>query len=181
MRCWDRRAPHPRKLSACNAVAVLTHVTCENGAGDTFPAAKKVNSVKERDGGFNTDQYSFPPDPYQGARKGPRARRTGPASPPAHAGEHRSVTPSRSRRTRRNALTPEHEEGHPNLRTPHCSTHTPATEAARHGTIRHRTGRQLHTRAPHHRAGAAPWGSHGEHGDAPRGTEGALPPTGVYI
>ena len=43
------------------------------------------------------------------------------------------------------------------------------------------TGRRTQARAPHHRAGAAPWGSHGEHGDAPRRTKGALPLTGVYI
>ena len=39
-------------------------------------------------------------------------------------------------------------------------------------------GRQTQARAPHHQAGTAPWSSHGERRDAPRGTDGALPPTG---
>ena len=39
-------------------------------------------------------------------------------------------------------------------------------------------GRQTRTGAPHHRAGTAPWGSHVAHRDAPRGTDGALPPAG---
>ena len=52
-----------------------------------YPAAQKVNSVKEREGGFDPDQYSFPPDPHQGhargqglARRDPRARRLMPAN-----------------------------------------------------------------------------------------------------
>ena len=40
---------------------------------------------------------------------------------------HGSVTPSPARRARRNAPMLEHEPGHPNCRTPHCGTDTPAT------------------------------------------------------
>ena len=50
----------------------------------------------------------------------------------------------------------------------------------KHGTIRRTAGRQTRARAPQHRAGTAHWGSHGEHWDAPRGTDGALPLTGVW-
>ena len=70
-------------------------------------------------------------------------------------------------------------------------THTPPEprSTARHGTRRARhpadrakaTGQRARTRTPHHQAGTAPQGSHGEHEGAPERTEGALPPTGVYI
>ena len=86
MRHWDRRA-HPRgKLNAWDAGADLAHVTCEKCARDTFPAAQKVKSVKERQGGFDSDQCSFPPYPHQGqtrdqesTTRDPRARRLMPA------------------------------------------------------------------------------------------------------
>ena len=80
----------------------------------------------------------------------------GATSLPAHAGEPGNVTPSPARPAGRGAWTPEHEPDHPNLRTSHYGTDTPATEPARHGTIRHTTGRQTRARAPHHRARAAP-------------------------
>ena len=124
MRRWDWGAPPPRKLNAWDAGAVSAHVTYENGARDTFPAGQKVNSVKGREGGLDTDQYSFPPDPYQGhakaqnlATRDPRAhrlmpaktgvlRRAQPAAPdgtPQHQGtsqanltsRHRTVAPIR--------------------------------------------------------------------------------------
>ena len=70
-------------------------------------------------------------------------------------------------------------------------THTPPEPrgTARHGTQRARhpadrakaTGRPAQAPTPHHRACTTPRGSHGEHGGAPKRTEGALPPTGVYI
>ena len=60
---------------------------------------------------------------------------------------------------------------------------------ARHGTQRARhpadqakgTGQRTRAQTPHHHAGTASRGSHREHGDGPKRTEGALPPTGVYI
>ena len=39
--------------------AVPAHVTCENVARDTFPAASKAISVTEQEGRLNTDPYSF--------------------------------------------------------------------------------------------------------------------------
>ena len=82
VRCWDRREPPPRKLNAWDAGAIRAHVTCENGARETFPAGGKG-----RGGGLNTDQYSFPTDPYQGHARGqelatrdPRACRPVPAN-----------------------------------------------------------------------------------------------------
>ena len=68
VRRWDESAPPPGKVKAWDAGADSAHVTCGNGARDTFPAAQKVNSVKEREGGFDTDQYSFPPDPTRGTQ-----------------------------------------------------------------------------------------------------------------
>ena len=70
MRRWDRRQPPPRELDAWDAGAVLAHVTCQNGARDTFPAAQKVNGVNRREWGLDTAQYFFPPDPYQGHARG---------------------------------------------------------------------------------------------------------------
>ena len=65
--------------------------------------------------------------------------------------------------------------------TTKLSTTTPARhphDPHKHGTIWRMARRQTRTRAPHHRAGTAPWGSHGEHRDATRETDGALPPAG---
>ena len=70
VRRWDRRAPPPGELNAWDAGADSAHVTCENGARDTLLAAQKVNSVNEGEGGFDTDQYFFPPDPLQGHARG---------------------------------------------------------------------------------------------------------------
>ena len=74
-------------LNAWDAGAVSAHVTCEKGAGDTFPTAQKINSVNGREGGLDTDQYFSPPDPYQGHARGqelatrdPRARQLMPAN-----------------------------------------------------------------------------------------------------
>ena len=39
--------------------ADLAHLTCENVARGTFPAAPKAFSVKEREGGLDTDLYFF--------------------------------------------------------------------------------------------------------------------------
>ena len=39
--------------------AASAHVTCENVVRDTFLAALKAISLKEREGGLDTDQYSF--------------------------------------------------------------------------------------------------------------------------
>ena len=114
-----------------------------------------------------------------GARGGPQPRRTGPRRPPAS--EHGCVTPSPAHRARRNVPAPQHEPNcpnHPNHQTQHCDTDTPATGPAKHGTIWRTAGRQTRTRAPHHRAAEATWGSHGGHRDAPRGTDGALSPAG---
>ena len=70
-------------------------------------------------------------------------------------------------------------------------THTPlepqgiaehSTRRARHPPDRAKvTGKRTQAPTPAHRAGTPPPGSHGEHGGAPRRTEGDLPPTGVYI
>ena len=65
----------------------MVHITCENGARDTFAAAQKANSVKGREGGLDTDEHSFPPDPYQERARGqelttqdPQARQLMPAN-----------------------------------------------------------------------------------------------------
>ena len=165
MRHWNRRVPPPRKLNAWDAGAVSAHVTCENGGRDTFPAAQKANSVNGREGGLDTDQHSFPPDPYQEHARGqelatrdPRARRP----MPANTGLLRRAP---ARRAGRDAPAPVHEPGHPNLRTPHYSNDTPATEPARHGTIRHTTGRQTKSTstAPPSKSSTLglPWGARG--------------------
>ena len=39
--------------------ATSAHVTCEDVARDTFPAAPRAISVKEREGGLNSDPNSF--------------------------------------------------------------------------------------------------------------------------
>ena len=39
--------------------ATSAHVTCENVARDMFPAALRPISVKELEGGLDTDPYSF--------------------------------------------------------------------------------------------------------------------------
>ena len=39
--------------------AASAHVTCENVARDTYSAAPKAISVKEREGVLDTDPYSF--------------------------------------------------------------------------------------------------------------------------
>ena len=67
---WDWSGPPLRKLNAWDAGEVLAHVTCENRARDTFSVAQKVNSVKGPEGAFDTNQYSLPPDPYQGHARG---------------------------------------------------------------------------------------------------------------
>ena len=41
--------------------ATSAHVTCENVARGTFLAAQRAISVKEREGGLDTDPYSFIP------------------------------------------------------------------------------------------------------------------------
>ena len=56
------------------------------------------------------------------------------------------------------------------------------TQRARHPADRAKaTGQRAQARIPHHRAGTAPRASHREDGDAPKRTEGALPPRGVCI
>ena len=39
--------------------AASAHLTCENVVREAFPAAPKAISVKEREGGLDTDPYSF--------------------------------------------------------------------------------------------------------------------------
>ena len=39
--------------------AVSAHVTCKNVARNTFPAAPKTISAKEREGGLDTDPHPF--------------------------------------------------------------------------------------------------------------------------
>ena len=60
---------------------------------------------------------------------------------------------------------------------------TPSTVTqTRHPNDPQRTTREGARQTQHHRAGTTAWGSHGEHRDTPRGTGGALPPTGgVYM
>ena len=80
---------------------------------------QKANSVKKREGGINTAQYSFPPRPHA-----------------EHARDHRRdprdrmcyARPSPPRLTERPAA--KHELSRPNLPnrlTHHCNTDTPAT------------------------------------------------------
>ena len=103
-----------------NTRATSAHVTCENVARDTFPAALKAIRVREREGGLHTHPYFFiSSGPFPTTRNGPRAHRTGPTSPPAPVGEHGSVTPGPARRAVRDTRIPEHKPGSPSLRKPH--------------------------------------------------------------
>ena len=92
--------------------AASTNVTCENVARRTLPAAAKAISVKEREGGFDTDRYSFcfllTPFPTSQTRSWPRGQRTEPTSSAAPAGEHGDVTRSPARLTVQNPL---HQSG----------------------------------------------------------------------
>ena len=166
MRRWDRRAPPPGELNAWDAGADSAHVTSENGARDTFPAAQYVYSIKEREGGFDTDQYSFPPDPHQGHTRGhglatrdPRARQL----KPANMGVLRRAQPAAPDRTprqqskSRTTPTARHRTAAP-TRQPHNPRDT-----ARYGT--RRTGRHEHkqgTTEPEQHPGA-PMESTGMH------------------
>ena len=168
----DGRAPTPRKLNAWDAGAVSAHVTCKNGARDRFHAAQKVDSVKGREGGLETEQYSFPPDPIPGARKGPRARHTGSASPPAPAGEHGSVTPSPARCARRE---PRHQSTkQATLTSTHC-TAAPTCQApnpqdtARYGTQEAGKHKHKHCTTKPEGHPEAPMGSTGMHRGGPKG------------
>ena len=88
--------------------ATSAHVTCENIARGTFPAARKAISVKEREGGRDTDlSFLLTPFPTGQTRGGPGAGNTGPSTPPAPAGEQGNVTPSPARRAVRGTPTPE--------------------------------------------------------------------------
>ena len=182
MRRWDRRQPPPRKLNAWDAGAVLAHVTCDNGARDTFSAAQKVNSVKRREGGLDTDQYSSPPDPYQKHARGqelatrdPRACRL----MPANTGELRRTQPAapqgtpRHQSTSQATLTPGH-------RTTASARHPQnPQDTASYGTRQAGKHEHEHRTTEPEQHPEAPVGSTGMH----RGgeTERALPPTGVYI
>ena len=172
MRRCDRRAPPPRKLNAADARAVSAHVTCENCARDTFRAAKKVNSVKGREGRFHTNQSSFPPDPHQGhtrgqglATRGPRSRRlmlanTGvlrraqPAAPDGTPG-HQS--------TSRATLTPGHCTAAP-TRQPQNPQDT-----ARYGTRQAGRHERKHRAIEPEQHPGTPMGSTGMHQGGPTG------------
>ena len=141
---------------------------------------QKANSVNKREGGCNTARYSYPPKPLLGHARDHRLATRGHADPlPAGTDVLRRAQPptpdriSRPHSTGRTALTilTAKRSTATRARQPHVPQNT-----ARYGA--RQAGRQTRARAPHHRAGTAPWGSHGEHGDAPRGTDGALPPTG---
>ena len=138
-----------------------------------------VNSVHEREGGCNTARYSCPPQPYPGHAGGHKLTTRGRADPPAS--RHGCVTPSPTRHVGRSVRTPQHKPNHPNHpshHSQHRDTDTPPKRPATHDARRRTADRQARARAQHHRAGTTPWGSHGEHRDTPRGTGGALPPTG---
>ena len=93
----NRRAPAPRRLNASDAGAVWAHVTCENGAGNTFPAAQKANSVKGGEESLDTDLHSFPPDPYQEHARGQELTTRDPQTRrlmPANAGVLRRAQPA---------------------------------------------------------------------------------------
>ena len=70
-----RQGTRSQDTRNCAAGVASAHVTCENGERDTFPAAQKANSVKEREGGLDSEQHSFfPPDPYPEHARDPQAR-----------------------------------------------------------------------------------------------------------
>ena len=85
--------------------------------GTCSPQPRKLSASRgERGASTLTHVPLLPPDPLPRTRSAPKAQRTGPTSPPAPAGEHRSVTPSPASRAVRDAPTSDHKPGHPNLR-----------------------------------------------------------------
>ena len=172
MRRWDRRAPPPRKSNAWDSGVVSAHVTFENGARETFPAAREVNSVKGPEGGLDTDQYSFPPDPYGGHARGqelatrdPRARwlmpantgvlrRTQPAAPEGTP-RHRSTsqaTPTSGHRTAAPTSQPQNPQ-----------------DTARYGTRQAGKHEHEHRTTESEQHPEAPVGSTGMHQGGPKG------------
>ena len=137
---------------------------CEGHIVHTFPAAQKVNSVKGREGGLHNDQYSFPPDPYQGHARGqdlatrdPQARRL----VPANTGVLRPAQPAapdgkpRHQSTNQATLTP-----HTALQHRHASHRTRKT---RHDTAHDRQANTNTSTAPPSRGSTRrlPWGARG--------------------
>ena len=165
VRRGDRRVPPPGKLTAWDAGVDSAHVTCENGARDTFPAAQKVHSVKEREGGFDTGQNSFPPDPHQGhtrdqrlATRDPRTRGLLPASTVVLR-RTQPATPdgaSRHQSTSRATLIAKHCTGTP-TRQPRI------TRKTRHDTAHDRKADRNTSTAPPGRNSTLglPWGAWG--------------------
>ena len=172
VRRGDRRAPPPRKLNALDAGAVSAYLTCENGARDTFPAGHKVNSVKGREAGLNTDQYSFPPDPYEGPARGqelatrdPRARRL----MPANTGVLRQAQPAaqdgtpRHQSTSQATLTSGHRTAAPTRQpqNPQDTARYRTRQAGKHEHKHRTTEPEQHPEAP--------IGSTGMHRGGPKG------------
>ena len=164
VRHCNRRAPPLSKLKAWDAGAVSAHVTCENGARDTFPAAQNVDSVKGQEKGLNTDQYSVPPDPYQGHARGQELATWHPRAcwlMPANTGELRRAQPAAPDRT------PRHQSTNQATLTSRYRTAAPTREQ---DTARY--GRQTRARAPHHgpeHHPEAPLGSTGMPRGGPKG------------
>ena len=162
----------PGNSNAWDAGGDSAHVTCKNGARDSFPTAQKNNSVKERGRGFDTDQYSFPPDPHEGhardqrlATRDLRARRLMPVS----TGMLRRAQPAAPDGTSQHQST-----SRVNLTAKHCTVaptrqpHNPQ-DTARYGTRQAgRHDREHRTSEPEQHPGA-PMGSTGMHQGGPKG------------
>ena len=134
------------------AGAASAHVTCDNGARDTLPAAQNANSVKERERGVDTDQHSFllltPDRNTHGAIKptarDPQARRPllantevlRRAQPAAPDRTPRHQSTSQATVTSRNCTETQHRH-HRTSKTQHDTAHdgpanTSTTEQAQH-------------------------------------------------
>ena len=133
---------------------------------------QKVNSVKEREGGFNTGQYSFPPDPHQGhardqrlATQDPRTCRLRPASTDVLC-RTQPATPdgaSRYQSTSRVTLTAKHRTA-----TLTRQPHNPR-DAARYGTRQAGRHEDEHRTTKPERHPGTPMGSTGMHQAGPTG------------
>ena len=172
MRHWNQRAAPPIKSNAWDAGEASAHVTCENGMMDTFSAPRKANNVKGREGGIDTDQHSFPSDPYQEHARGqelatrdPRARRL----MPANTGLLRRAQPAAPDGTPRHQSTSQATltSGH-RITAPTRQPQNPQ-DTARYGTRQAGKHQHEHRTTEQEQHPGAPMGSTGMHPGGPKG------------